>query len=295
MGKSFNPTPDAQMNKGSYGYPLPPNKSTLVAPPRWTNAKLILATTSTEVVPQNVYQMLVMVWGGGAHGNLSAGSYLSGSGGGFAMGIVDVVPGQKLPTITVGAAGGGTSSFGTLISATGGSSYNFPGSGTVNSSLRGGFTASGGSGGYTGNAVVFSGGASGSPYGNGGSSTVIATGGGAWGGRSSSTAAGAYPIVIVANGAFNLTNIANREPLFFPYTPSAATMTPAGFGGYYTTTTTDIGKSATIGGGGGGCSTLSAGNYGGNGGILGGGGGYGYSGGGAGGQGGVILAWTEGY
>ena len=100
------------MNQGMYGFGLPPNQATRVAPPKWTNYKLFNATTSTETVPQNVYQLLVMVWGGGANGRVSTSPYGGGGGGGFSMGIVDVIPGQVLPTITVGASGG-TSSFGT--------------------------------------------------------------------------------------------------------------------------------------------------------------------------------------
>jgi hypothetical protein len=101
------------MNQGMYGYGLPPNYATRVAPPEWRNYKLITATTSTEVVPLNIYQMIVMVWGGGGNGH-TASPGGGGGGGGFAMGIVDVIPGQLLPTITIAAAGG-TSSFGTLL------------------------------------------------------------------------------------------------------------------------------------------------------------------------------------
>ena len=104
------------MNKGNYSYPPAPNRPTRIAPPEWRNGKIITATTSTEVVPQNVYQILAMVFGGGANGTVATG----GGGGGFAMGIIDVVPGQLLPTITVGAISG-TSSIGTILSATGGS------------------------------------------------------------------------------------------------------------------------------------------------------------------------------
>ena len=159
------------MNKGTYGYPLPPNSPTRIAPPEWKNYKLIAATTSNEVVPQNVYQMLVMVWGGGSLG-----------GGGFAMGIVDVVPGQTLPTITVGGQGG-SSSFGALVSATG-SSGTAGGSGSVVAGLRGAFTASGGTGVGDGG-----GGGSGSPYGKGGNGGYQG-GGGGWGGNGGSTNGG---------------------------------------------------------------------------------------------------------
>ena len=53
------------MNKGTYGFGSPPNFATRVAPPRWVNFKLITTTTSAEVVPQNVFQMGVAVFGGG--------------------------------------------------------------------------------------------------------------------------------------------------------------------------------------------------------------------------------------
>ena len=43
------------MNNGMYGFGMPPNYATRVAPPQWANFKLITATTSTEYVPQNVY------------------------------------------------------------------------------------------------------------------------------------------------------------------------------------------------------------------------------------------------
>ena len=162
------------MNKGSYGYPLPPNGFVRVAPSEWTQYKLITTTTSTETVPQNVFQMGVAVFGGGGTGGSAV---AGGGGGGFAFGIVDVIPGQLLPTITIGASAG-TSSFGTLLSATGGTNAvtitpGTGGSGSGSSLLRGFMTASGGAGGSGNNGGS---GAAGSFYGNGG------TGGG--GGRS---------------------------------------------------------------------------------------------------------------
>lgn len=165
------------MNDSLYGFPKAPNKPTRIAPPEWKNYQLIKSSTSTGVVPQNVYQILACVWGGGANGTTSYG----GAGGGFAMGILDVIPGQRLPAITVGGVSG-TSSIGSLISATGGTSYNSPGYGTVAQTLRGAFTAIGGSG-FNSNS---SGGAgSGSPYGNGGSTlSANAYGGAGWGSNS---------------------------------------------------------------------------------------------------------------
>ena len=127
-------------NKGTYGTPLPPNAATRVAPSKWVNSKFYLTagTYNDFIVPQNVYQVLAIVVGGGGSGAAYAsGSAVGGGGGGFASGIIDVVPGQKLPTITVGAGGttpgtassstglngsaGGTSSIGSILSATGGS------------------------------------------------------------------------------------------------------------------------------------------------------------------------------
>jgi hypothetical protein len=43
------------MNKGGYGFPLPPNSFVRVAPSSWQQFKLITSTTSSEVVPQNVF------------------------------------------------------------------------------------------------------------------------------------------------------------------------------------------------------------------------------------------------
>ena len=121
------------MNQGMYGYGLPPNNATRVAPSRWTNFKLITTTTSTETVPLNVYQIGVAVWGGGGNGALTNDNttpMAGGGGGGFSYGILDVIPGQTLPTLTVGAQGG-TSSCGTLLSSTGGANAvaNTPGAG----------------------------------------------------------------------------------------------------------------------------------------------------------------------
>jgi hypothetical protein len=58
------------MNNGMYGYGLPPNFATRVAPAKWTNYLFFpIAGTYTGItVPQNVYQMGVAVWGGGGSG-----------------------------------------------------------------------------------------------------------------------------------------------------------------------------------------------------------------------------------
>ena len=106
MNPSFQNLPTA-------GLQLSPGRPTRITPPQWLNYKLITTTTSTETVPQGVYQVLAAVWGGSGAG-VAAATAGGGGGGGFAMGIFDVVPGQVLPTITIGAASG-TSSFGTFL------------------------------------------------------------------------------------------------------------------------------------------------------------------------------------
>ena len=61
-----------------------------IAPPEWKNYKTFTkaGTYSGEVVPQNVYQMLVAVWGAGGAGKSGANNDAGGGGGGgFAMGI----------------------------------------------------------------------------------------------------------------------------------------------------------------------------------------------------------------
>ena len=203
-------------NKGLYGYPLPPNAPTRVAPPEWRSTRDFTTPGAyTMTVPQNVFQLYVLVIGaggsGGAGGANNGGLNASGGGGGgFACGIIDVVPGQVLPTIIVGAGGasvsdnantpqnglaGGTSSFGSLLSASGGGagaatatvtatlSGGSGGVGSANLGLRGGALANGGRGGSklnTANAggQVFGGGAAGTIFGqggNGGDSVASAT------------------------------------------------------------------------------------------------------------------------
>jgi len=92
-------------------------------------------TSGTFTVPPGVTQVEVELWGGGAGSYASTSSSPSGggSGGGYARGrITGLSPGQVVP-VTIGAGGiagttsgaaataGGTSSFGTFVSATGGS------------------------------------------------------------------------------------------------------------------------------------------------------------------------------
>jgi hypothetical protein len=215
------------MNRGTYGYPLPPNYATTLVPPRWTNARAytVAGAYTGFVVPANVFQIGLMVVGAGGSGAMATASTgnvaTGGGGGGFAFGILDVTPGQVLPTITVGAGGaalntvsntngnsGGTSSFGTIVTCTGGSGGSSPnvqtngtggagGTATV-TGLRNSVASTGGRGGTVTSAAIgykttgggaaggfFASGNGGDLIPTGGNLEVYATGGAGWGGNGS--------------------------------------------------------------------------------------------------------------
>lgn len=191
--------------------------STKVAPPGYMGefgAGLwrIFSTpgSSTFTVPAGVSKIRVRVVGGGGGGSnnstiLGCGG---GGGGGYAHGVFDVTPGSNY-TVTVGARGpkqgaGGTSSFGALISATGGSPGYFSTDrylgGAGGTGTGGDFQASGGKGGdggtsgSGGNVHHGGGGGAGSQLGNGGNGgnggpgqgfLLYAGGGGVGGGNGS--------------------------------------------------------------------------------------------------------------
>jgi|9_EtaG_2_1085328.scaffolds.fasta_scaffold32813_2 hypothetical protein len=124
------------------------------------------ANTYTFTCPTGITKVRVRCWGAGGGGPSNA-SHAGGAGGGFAIGEFDVEVGTNY-TVTVGAGGvhntsGGTSSFGTLISATGGAS-------AANNSLHEGGIGVGGyinyKGGYAANGYCGGGGAA-SVFGHG--------------------------------------------------------------------------------------------------------------------------------
>lgn len=179
----------------------------------------------THTVPAWAKRLRVRLCGGGGGGGGSSASAAAGGGGagGYAEGVVSVTPGQTIPVI-VGAGGvggaaglpgtaGGTSSFGTFLSATGGGTARLvvsgvpitggePGQGTGGAiALQGGYGAEGS------NAASCPGGHGGASYfgggGNGGFPTGIAGrapgsgGGGGWSNGNNTGGNGAPGIVIV--------------------------------------------------------------------------------------------------
>ena len=140
--------------------------------------------SGTWTVPSGISQVRARLWGAGG------GSGAGGSGGGYAEGYFPVTPGTTI-AITVGAGGtsglaGGTTSFGTFASATGGAPG---GSGSANGAgvaAANGGTGSGGSLGISGqfgqNGLVFPGGGL-----VGGSGGAAFGGGGAFGPAGSSS------------------------------------------------------------------------------------------------------------
>lgn len=313
------------MNIGTQGYPLPPNRMTRVAPPEWRTVRVLLTTTSGLTVPQNVFQIGVAVWGGGGNGGTTG----PGGGGGFGFGIYDCKPGNILPTFTVGAIAG-TSSFGTLITATGGVSNTLSaagGTGTVNATMRGAFIASGGRG---GNNATGGGGGGGSFYGNGGNGgdSAAPAGGGGFGGNGGaggggggagqgnhafSNFAGGTGGPGSANGdgpgLYGIQGSPTSESIFLrlfkqsldgggsgaapgpgPGGGSSSRLYAGGFGGGGSGGSSAFGGQGGFGGGGGSSNTTN----GGNGGLVGGGGGC-TSGTAPGGQGVIVLYTTEGY
>jgi hypothetical protein len=94
-----------------------------------------ITATANFVVPSNVTRIRAKCWGGGGGGggSLSGGAGSGGGGGGYTEGVFTVVPGASI-FVTIGAGGngapsanpfggqaGGTTSFGSFCSASGGS------------------------------------------------------------------------------------------------------------------------------------------------------------------------------
>ncbi|TDV98022.1 hypothetical protein BDK62_10454 [Halomonas alkaliantarctica] len=292
-----------------------------------TGQYAIYMSDGAFTVPQNVSRIRVRAiapGGGGAVKNENGARCTGGAGGGFAMGAYDVSPGDTFQ-ITIGqpgqyvsdgvASAGGTTSFGTLLSATGGGAGNYAQSGTFCQGAEGGqgtggniINAKGGNSGSISSgsgSCATGGGGAGSQHGDGGDSGsllsmlgyVAATGGGAIRGFSSAsvtntststggagTASGSigklggyssFADASDGHGADNPAQYVSRFPSEFLL----------GGGGAVTTSTVSSFSGGP--GAGGGASQSTGGNRAGDGGWLGGGGGAVLSNSGSGGNGGL--------
>jgi len=133
---------------------------------QYRNQIFSAAGSTTWTAPTGVTQVKVLVVGaGGGNNYLNSCCYSIGGVGGLAYGFVTVVPGTGY-TVTVGAGGtgiasgsgtsnpGGSSSFGGLISATGGSGTNIAGSNVTNGTGSGGTLRNTFSGGLNGGTFI---------------------------------------------------------------------------------------------------------------------------------------------
>ena len=144
-----------------------------ISPRVFGNGAFLQATSSTTfVVPVGITSLRIRVVGGGGGGGTNGYSGGGGGGGGgYAHGVFTVSPGTSY-ALTVGAGGGvnangGTTSFGSLISATGGTTGNSGGAGGTGTG--GTVQRTGGTGGATGDGYSGGGGGgAGSHLGNGG-------------------------------------------------------------------------------------------------------------------------------
>lgn len=117
----------------------------------------VFQSSGTFTVPQGVNRIVVEAWGGGGAGGGNYGLYSGGGGGGggFGKGVFSVAPGATFP-VTVGSGGdngspGGSSSFGALLSASGGrpggsATANGPGSGGAGGTSTAPFSSDGATG-----------------------------------------------------------------------------------------------------------------------------------------------------
>lgn len=162
---------------------------------------LSFTATTTWTVPAGVYRIHPRVWGGGGGGGGS--SSLSfpgggGGGGGHAEGTYAVTPAQVLPITVAASVGagvnGGSSSVGSLITATGGLAGAAGTSGGVGAGGAGGSSAGGllAIGGGVGSAGIF--------YGSGTTAIEGGTGGAAFGGGVPVRSIGNTSTALAANG-----------------------------------------------------------------------------------------------
>lgn len=272
----------------------------------------VFYASDTWVCPSDVTVARIRVLGGGGSSGLGS-ARTGGAGGGYDHGVFNVTPGNSY-AITVGLGGafgtptaGGSSSFASLITATGGEAGKTGSVAAIGGIGMGGdFRAKGGN---SGAANGSGGGGAASQLGDGGASgAVTGSGGGAVAGNGSTAQSGSGGASAFGNGtlsfpgpnvsgirAAGVTGDTNpfSMPLRFPfdgfvgaggYNSGAAYNAGSGAGGGGGTTGTNGGP----GGGGGGGSTGTGGSAG-----FGGGGGGGGSGAGSSGNGGDGLVIIE--
>lgn len=189
MGRSISVLPGSTNNTITSGYAVPVSGLGFLGV--FGQGKFqVFDLNGTFTVPAGVSSIRVRAVGGGGGGsyyeNMGSGNYVSGGcGGGYAHGVFPVTAGANF-AVTVGLGGvclgstnlppalsGGTSSFGALISATGGGA-NY--TGVPGNGVGGSFQASGGYGyvqiSSSTSKYFFGGGGAGSQLGTGGSPTV---------------------------------------------------------------------------------------------------------------------------
>lgn len=173
----------------------------------------IIPVSGTFNVPLGVSRVRVRLWGAGGSGGGPI-----GSGGGFAMRVIQLGSTTSV-AVTVGSsatnAAGGTSSFGSYVSATGGGGSGTSGGGTgvggdINY-LGGAGATSSASGGGGGAASLFG-------TGGGGAFNVVTRSGGSGGGGSSTTAGG--------NGIFS-TGASQLSSQGSPVPPTSGMISPS--------------------------------------------------------------------
>jgi hypothetical protein len=143
---------------GTYGFPAG-NVAYQPQSSGFTYSYLAAAGSQTIRIPIGIYYARVNALGaGGAGGTQSAPATTAlkggGGGGGFSQGTFRVIPGQIF-NIIGGAAPAGTSSFGALVSASGGSSATVAGLGGAGGTGSGGDISFVGGAGAAGNTPIF--------------------------------------------------------------------------------------------------------------------------------------------
>lgn len=210
------------------------------------------SSSGTWTVPQGIGKVRVRLWGAGGGQCTNSSNYGGGGGGGFALKTIYDLTGVTSVSVVVGAGGqpnsgstlvyGGTSSFGSYVSATGGAYCG--GSTTANAGgtgVGGDINTVGGYGGYGGGSASGGGGGAASVFGNGGynpsASTIGSATGGAGAGNGNPSASTTSPGgngFLTSGGFYNTgTNIYVTQPQSSSLSQFSIDMLGTGGGGAY--------------------------------------------------------------